>query len=119
MSSILAHSLAGMSVWSLSRRIPALEPFEHKGWLAAAAAAGCLPDVDSLIGLSHRGPTHTLGFALASSALLAMATALATKRRESRWLFPIFTLIVWTHPILDLMSGVGPDVALFGPMWSR
>ena len=55
MSSILGHGLAGMSVWALARRVPALRPLEHKGWLAAAAAAGCLPDIDSLLGLRHRG----------------------------------------------------------------
>lgn len=119
MSSVLGHGLAGMTVWALARRAPALRPLEHKGWFAAAAAAGCLPDVDSLIGLPHRGPTHTLGFALAAAALLAAAVAVAGKRREALGILPAFTLIVWLHPMMDLLNGGGPSVALFAPFWSR
>ena len=119
MSSVLGHGLAGMTVWALARRAPALRPLEHKGWFAAAAAAGCLPDIDSLVGLPHRGPTHTLGFALAAAALLAAAVAAAGKRREALGLLPTFTLIVWLHPMMDLLNGGGPSVALFAPFWSR
>jgi hypothetical protein len=119
MSSILGHGLAGMSVWALSRRVPALRTLEHKGWLAAAAAGGCLPDLDSLLGLPHRGPTHTLGFALAAAGLLATAVAATGRRREALWLWPAFTLIVWLHPMMDLMNGGGPDVALFAPFWTH
>ena len=119
MSSILGHGLAGMTVWALARRHPALRSMEHKGWLAAAAAGGCLPDIDSLIGLSHRGPTHTLGFAVAASALLAAAVAATGRRREALWLAPTFTLIVWLHPVMDLLNGGGPSVALFAPLWFR
>ena len=119
MSSILGHGLAGMSVWALARRVPALREMEHKGWLAAAAAAGCLPDLDSLVGLHHRGPTHTLGFALGAAGLLAIAVAASGRRREALWIWPAFTLIVWLHPMMDLMNGGGPDVALFAPFWTR
>jgi len=119
MSSILGHGLAGMTVWALARRHPALRSMEHKGWLAAAAAGGCLPDIDSLIGLSHRGPTHTLGFAVAASALLAAAVAATGRRREAIGLLPTFTLIVWLHPMMDLLNGGGPSVALFAPLWFR
>jgi membrane-bound metal-dependent hydrolase YbcI (DUF457 family) len=119
MSSILGHGLAGMSVWALARRCPALKPLEHQGWLAAAAVGGCLPDVDSLLGLPHRGPTHTLGFALAAAGILAAAVAAFGRRREALWIWPTFTLIVWLHPMMDLLNGGGPDVALFAPFWSR
>ena len=108
-----------MTVWALARRLPGLRPMEHKGWLAVAAIGGCLPDVDSLIGLPHRGPTHTLGFAFAASALLAAAVAAIRRRREALWLAPTFTLIVWLHAVMDLLSGGGPDVVLFGPLWSH
>jgi len=108
-----------MTVWALARRVPALQPMEHKGWLAAAAVAGCLPDIDSLIGLSHRGPTHTLGFAVAASTLLAAAVAASGKRREALWMIPTFALIVWLHPVMDFLNGGGPSVALFAPLWSR
>jgi membrane-bound metal-dependent hydrolase YbcI (DUF457 family) len=119
MSSILGHGLAGMSVWALARKLPALRALEHKGWLAAAAAGGCLPDLDSLVGLHHRGRTHTLGFALGAAALAAAGVAASGRRREAIAVWPVFTLIVWLHPVMDLMSGGGPDVALFGPFWNR
>ncbi len=105
-----------MSVWALSRRLPALRPLEHKGWLAGAAAAGCLPDLDSLVGLPHRGPTHTLGFAVAASAVLAAVLAARGQRREAAWVWPVFAVIVWLHPVMDLLSGGGPSVALFWPL---
>jgi membrane-bound metal-dependent hydrolase YbcI (DUF457 family) len=92
---------------------------EQKGWLAAAAVGGCLPDIDSLLHLPHRGPTHTLGFAFAASALLAVAAAAAGKRREAVWMVPVFTLVVWLHPVMDLLSGGGPDVVLFAPLWNH
>lgn len=120
MSSILGHGLAGMTVWALARRTPALRTLEdHKGWWIAAAAGGCLPDIDSLIGLPHRGPTHTLGFAVAASALAAVAVAAFGKKREALALWPTWSLIVWLHPLFDLMNGGGPAVALFAPLWMR
>ena len=119
MSSVMGHGLAGMTVWALARRLPALRPLEHKGWLAAAAAAGCLPDLDSLLGVAHRGPTHTLGFALAVSALGAAGTALGGLRSRAVWIWPVFTLIVWLHPVMDLLSGGGPPVPLFRPFWNH
>jgi membrane-bound metal-dependent hydrolase YbcI (DUF457 family) len=119
MSSVLGHGLAGMSVWALARRVPALRPFEHKGWFVAAAAAGCLPDIDSLLGLSHRGPTHTLGFAVAAGAVVAAGVASRGFRREALWIWPAFALACWLHPAMDLLSGGGPPVRLFGPLWNR
>jgi membrane-bound metal-dependent hydrolase YbcI (DUF457 family) len=108
-----------MSVWALARRIPALRPLEQRGWLAAAAAAACLPDLDSLIGLTHRGPTHTLGFAIAVSALGSAGAAAAGLRSRAIWLWPVFTLIVGLHPVMDLLSGGGPSVALLRPFWNH
>jgi membrane-bound metal-dependent hydrolase YbcI (DUF457 family) len=119
MSSVLGHGLAGMSVWALARRFPALRPLEHKGWLAAAAAAACLPDLDSLIGMVHRGPTHTLGFAITVSALGAAGATVGGLRGRAVWIWPVFSLIVWLHPIMDLLSGGGPSVSLFRPFWNR
>src|SRR5438552_10607479 len=119
MSSVLGHGLAGMSVWALARRLPALRPLEHRGWLAAAAVAGCLPDVDSLLGLPHRGPTHTLGFALAVSSLAAAAVAARGRLREGAWIWPTFAVVIWLHPVMDLLSGGGPRVPLFRPIWNH
>src|SRR4051812_31302499 len=119
MSSVLGHSLAGMSLWALSRRLQALRPLEHRAWLAAAAAAACLPDLDALVGLPHRGPTHTLGFALAIGAIAGLGAASRGLKKEALPVAAVFTLIAWSHPALDLLTGGGPEVALFRPFWPR
>jgi len=108
-----------MSLWSLARRAPRLRPLEQKAWLAGAATAACLPDVDSLIHLPHRGPTHTLGFAMALGLLAALIAAGLGLRKEASLIGLAGLLIAWSHPALDLMTGGGPDVALFRPFWSR
>lgn len=119
MSSILGHGLAGMSAWALARSFPAFEPVRHRAWFAAAAAAAVLPDLDSLVGLHHRGKTHTLGFAVVTAGLIAGIAAASYRRREILWLWPAFTLIVWSHPVMDLLTGGGPTVSLFWPAWER
>jgi membrane-bound metal-dependent hydrolase YbcI (DUF457 family) len=119
MSSILGHSLAGMSLWALARRSPALRPLQHKAWLAGAAAAACLPDLDALLRLPHRGPTHTLGFATGVAVLAALAAVIKGLRGAAPMIGAATALIVWSHPAMDLLTGGGPDVALFRPLWSR
>jgi len=118
-SSILGHGLAGMSLWALGRRTPPLRPLEHRAWLAGAAAAACVPDLDALLGLPHRGPTHTLGFALLIAGFAAAVAALRGLRKEAAGILAAGTLIVWSHPLLDLCTGGGPDVAPFQPFWGR
>jgi membrane-bound metal-dependent hydrolase YbcI (DUF457 family) len=118
MSSILGHGLVGMTLWALARRTPVLRPLKHKAWLAGAAIAACLPDLDALVGLPHRGPTHTLGFALGMGALAALIAAYRGLRKEAALIGLAGMLVVWSHPALDLLTGGGPDVALFRPVWN-
>ncbi len=108
-----------MSLWALGRRLPPLRPLEQRGWLAVAAVAACLPDLDALLGLPHRGPTHTLGFALGMGVLAGLAAAARGMKKEAPFLGLMAVLIVWSHPALDLCTGGGPDVALFRPLWNR
>jgi len=108
-----------MGLWALGRRLPALRPLEQRGWRAGAAVAACLPDLDALLGLTHRGATHTAGFALATGALAGLASALSGFRKEAPWIAGLVALIVWSHPAMDLLTGGGPDVGLFRPFWSR
>lgn len=119
MSSVIGHGLAGMSLWALARRTPSLRPLEQRAWLAGAAVAACLPDLDALLGLPHRGPTHTLGFALGMGVLTALAAFSRGLKREALGIGLITVLIVWSHPALDLCTGGGPDVGLFRPFWNR
>jgi membrane-bound metal-dependent hydrolase YbcI (DUF457 family) len=119
MSSVIGHGLAGMGLWTLGRRLPSLRPLEHRAWLAGAAVAACLPDLDALLGLPHRGPTHTLGFALGIALLSGLAAAGRGLRKEALAIGLVSVLIVWSHPLLDLCTGGGPDLALFRPFWNR
>src|SRR4029079_18183767 len=95
--SFLVHGVAGMTLWPLSRRLPALQPLEHRAWLAAAAAAACLPDPDALGRLPHRGPTHTAGFALAIGAIAGLGAASRGLKKEALPIAAVFALIVWSH----------------------
>jgi len=108
-----------MSLWALARRTPTLRQLEQKAWLAGAATAACLPDIDALAGLPHRGPTHTLGFAAGMGALAALTAAARGLRKEAALIGLTGLLVTWSHPVLDLLTGGGPDVALFSPLWSR
>ncbi|WP_280588272.1 metal-dependent hydrolase, partial [Halorubrum sp. Boch-26] len=44
---------------------------------AVAVAFATLPDLDHRLPVAHRGPTHTVAFAIAAGALAAPAAALA------------------------------------------
>ena len=57
MSSFFAHAMAGMTIWGFARRTAPFEPFQRRAWYATAAVVSFLPDLDSYIGLSHRGVT--------------------------------------------------------------
>jgi membrane-bound metal-dependent hydrolase YbcI (DUF457 family) len=108
-----------MSLWALARRTPILRPLQQKAWLAGAAMAACLPDIDALAGLPHRGPTHTLGFAGGVGVLAALAAAARGRRKEAVPIGLTGLIIVWSHAVMDLLTGGGPDVALFKPLWNR
>ena len=118
MSSFFAHGVVGMTVWGFARRTPAFEPFRHKGWFALAGLVSILPDLDSYIGLSHRGATHTLGFAVGVSALIA-GGAVFVHGKRTLWLMVPFSLALWLHGLMDLLVGGGPRVQLFAPLWDQ
>lgn len=73
MPSPIGHALAGVAVGALIARRP--------GWrlLAVCALAAALPDMDFLLPLRHRGPSHGLG-----AAAIAFAAALAVLTIASR-----------------------------------
>ena len=118
MSSFFAHGVVGMTVWGFARRTPAFESFRHKGWFALAGLVSILPDLDSYIGLRHRGVTHTLGFALVVSAVIALAAARVHGQR-ALWLMVPFSMALWLHGFMDLLVGGGPRVQLFAPLWDQ
>ncbi len=118
MSSFLAHGVVAMAVWGFARRTAPLEPFQHRAWYGAAAVVAILPDVDTLVGLAHRGVTHTLGFAVAVSGLIVACAAFVHGKRAV-WLLLPFATAIWLHGVMDLLVGGGPRVALFAPLWNE
>src|ERR671912_869715 len=73
MPSPIGHALGGMAVGALISGRP--------GWrlVAACAVAGTLPDLDFILPLPHRGPTHSLG---ASVMVFAGAVTILSLRPE-------------------------------------
>ena len=118
MSSFFAHGMAGMTIWGFARRTAPFEAFQHRAWYATAAVVSFLPDLDSFIGLRHRGVTHTLGFALAAAGVIALCAA-TVHRKRALWLLLPLTLAIWLHGLMDLLVGAGPRVALFWPVWDE
>ncbi len=115
MSSFFAHGMVGMTVWGFARRNPVGKPFQNNSWYAVAAAVSILPDLDTYVGLRHRGITHTLGFAVASAVLIAAGAAVVHRRHALRLVLP-FAIAIWLHGFMDLLVGGGPRVELFWPL---
>jgi inner membrane protein len=55
---------------------------------AVAVAVATLPDADHWMPIAHRGPTHTVGFAVAVGALAGVATAAGLSGGEGTALLP-------------------------------
>jgi len=91
MPSPIGHALGGIASGTLISR-PA-------GWghLAIFALAGALADVDFLLPIPHRGPTHSLG-----GTLLVLVTALAA---SSRARFAVAVAAAYgSHVLLDWLG---------------
>jgi membrane-bound metal-dependent hydrolase YbcI (DUF457 family) len=77
MPSPIGHALAGIAVGALIAKRP--------GWrlLAITAVAAALPDVDFLLPLQHRGPSHSVGAAAMAfvAALLVISLGSHVIRR--------------------------------------
>lgn len=91
--------------------------------LAAGIACSMAPDLDVFapwFGLgwssffSHRGFTHTLGFAL---MLAALAAALHRPLQASaRAAFAFVFVCAWSHPLLDAFTDGGRGIPLLWPL---
>lgn len=78
MPSPIGHALGGIAVGALITRRP--------GWrvVAVCAVAGALPDLDFLLPVRHRGPSHGLGAAVVAFAV-ALGIAVVRGRAGNRW----------------------------------
>lgn len=85
---------------------------------AAVLALTMLPDCDHVLPfLAHRGPTHTLLFALLIGAVLGASTATIVPDRSARvvasaFAFAIGTLAIVAHLIADILTPMGIE-----PFW--
>ncbi len=98
MPSPIGHALGGMAVGALVSGRP--------GWRLAAvcAVAGTLPDLDFLLPLQHRGPTHSVGAAVLVFAGAAVLLALRARRDESWRTAAAVALAYASHVLLDWLG---------------
>ena len=109
MSFPVAHGLLGATV--VAALTPDLSPKRDWGKLLLGAAVACLPDLDYFVLIKlfhlrqswHRGPTHSITFALIVGALAALFV-------QGSYLRDAFTF--WaaaaSHGILDLFNRYDP-----------
>lgn len=124
MSSILAHACAGIIANKAINRDFSLK--NNILLFGFCIFLSLLPDIDVLIHIAfrftnltpHRGATHSLSFALATSAILAIATSKYFDISKKR-LFSVYSLSILSHIALDYLMGAGPPVPLFAPFSYR
>lgn len=90
-------------------------------WILTAACA-MIPDADVLLSagrgsmFAHRGFTHSVFFALSFGGLAAFTAHKLLKPGTSFVkLFIFFSLAVFSHPFLDMLTNGGSGVALLAP----
>ena len=99
MPSPLGHLLGGVVAGSISARRPS--------WtmVGACAVASMIPDLDILLPIPHRGPTHSV-----AAAAIVFGTALLLLLRGRRWkaervrLAAAVALGVLSHTLLDWLG---------------
>jgi inner membrane protein len=120
MPTVFSHAVVGLTLATVGR---APGSFGHLALAGALCAVA--PDLD-VVGLrfgipwghalGHRGLTHSLPFAAALAAVLAMTAVpgpACKGRRAGLWL--ALFLATASHGVLDAMTNGGPGVALFAP----
>jgi len=119
MSSLLAHGLASLTIYKATER-PCGLPRRLPG-TALGFDLGLIPDLDVLARMAlphvfnHRGPSHSIAFAVALAMLCALAVS---HRSKSGFLKPwlALSLACLAHPFLDWLMGCGPGVPFFWPV---
>jgi membrane-bound metal-dependent hydrolase YbcI (DUF457 family) len=120
----LGHTAIGMAVWETAQKTEVRgSRWTLVGWIALQAN---LPDIDILFGLLlqgngnlfHRGPTHSLVFALLVGWLAHQAGRLEPRIPRLSW--RACFLLVFSHVAADMLFTSGA-VSLFWPLevhWS-
>lgn len=113
MPSPIGHALGGMAIGALIAGRP--------GWRIAGvcALAGALPDLDFLLPLQHRGPTHSLGAAALVFAGTFTILALRSRAGHALRTASAVALAYASHVLLDWLgadSSTPRGVLAFWPM---
>ena len=105
MPSPIGHALGGVAAGCLVTSRPGT------GTLILFAAAGMLPDIDFLLPVQHRGPTHSLtAAALAfAAALIVMRLRAPQHRFGSRWNVRLAAAIGIAYASHTLLDWLGQD----------
>ena len=120
MASIFGHAIAGAIASQTVKT--GLDSKKGKLLLIVAILLALLPDFDVLIymmfepiGMSpHRGVSHGLPFISLVAWLLALLSAKYFRLAKGK-LFLIYFSALFSHPLLDILMGAGPEVPLFSP----
>jgi hypothetical protein len=98
MPSPLGHLLGGLVVGSFTSRRPV--------WpvIAACSLAAALPDVDILLPIAHRGPTHSLAAAAIAYGGTLLVLRGSSWRRDRVRLASAIALGVLSHTLLDWLG---------------
>ncbi|MBN2497988.1 MAG: metal-dependent hydrolase [Deltaproteobacteria bacterium] len=122
MASLVGHELAALAAWEAGRQA-GWAPRGRALYLLPAALAAA-PDLDVLAGIisgqvAHRGPSHSLVFALGMAGLSALALAVLQRGREKKIeplrLLAVLSACCCLHPLLDILMARGPGVPLLWP----
>ena len=107
MATPIGHSLAGYAVYCFCR----MDKSHTRFSLLLSIAMANAPDLDFLPGslmgkpaLFHRGITHSVGFALAASAMIAGGYRLKRKYRAGLFNMCLFSCL--SHLVQDLMCRI-------------
>ena len=101
----IGHLAAGLALGRVRDRPSAL-------LTATVVAAALLPDVDFLLRIDHRGPTHSVGLALAT-ALAAHVAFRVLGRPDAGAVAFLSGCAVLSHIGLDLLTAHQPVAALW------
>jgi len=121
MPSIFSHAIFAATVG----RAFISNPLPISFWVLTAVCA-VLPDGDVLayaFGISsrssmlgHRGITHSVAFAVLTGVIVGLFASRKVQTPGTGGLILFFTLVTFSHPLLDMLTDGGPGVALFAPV---
>ena len=98
MPSPVGHVLAGMAIGSLASRD------WRWGLLLVCGLAAALPDIDLVLPVAHRGPTHSLVAALTVFAVTVVVLKLGSGRPNAIRVATALALAVVSHTLLDWLG---------------